>query len=144
MITSPTTQGNNINADDVIFSYENSAELAQFTNARSNMESLTKTGEYSLQMKITKNAPGVIEDLLSNAQLYIVDQEWYENATDEERRNNPAVTGAYRLVDNEGGSTVTLEAVENYWQQDTALRRSRPIRTSRPLCSRASPRVPCV
>ncbi|MEQ2923848.1 ABC transporter substrate-binding protein [Ruthenibacterium lactatiformans] len=115
-------QGNNINADDVIFSYEKSAELAQFTNARSNMESLTKTGEYSLQMKITKNAPGVIEDLLSNAQLYIVDQEWYENATDEERRNNPAVTGAYRLVDNEGGSTVTLEAVENYWQQDTALR----------------------
>ena len=115
-------QGNNINADDVIFSYEKSAELAQFTNARSNMESLTKTGEYSLQMKITKNAPGVIEDLLSNAQLYIVDQDWYENATDAERRNNPAVTGAYRLVSNEGGSTVTLEAVEDYWQQDTSLR----------------------
>ena len=117
------SQGNNINADDVIFSYEMSETLAQATNISSNMASLTKTGDYSLQMKMTKNAPGVIEDLLSNSQLFIVDKDWYESASDDERRNNPAVTGAYKLVEAVAGSSVHLEAVENYWMDEA----SRPM-----------------
>lgn len=115
-------QGHKINADDVIFSYEKSIELGQFVNAESNMESITKTGEYSLQIKLTKSAPGVIEDLLSGNQFYIVDKEWYESASDDERRNNPAVTGAYQVANTVAGSSVTLEAVDNYWQKDVSLR----------------------
>lgn len=115
------SKGNHINADDVIFSYQKSQELGQFLNAGTNMESLTKTGDYTLQMVTKKTSPGVIEDLLSNTQLYIVDKEWYESTSDEEHRSDPAVTGAYKLSELVEGSSVTLEAVENYWM-DEAIR----------------------
>lgn len=118
------SKGNHIDADDVIFSYEMSKSLGQFLNVGTNMESLTKTGDYSLRMVINKTAPGVLEDLLSNTQLYIVDKEWYESASDDERRNDPAVTGAYQVASMVSGSSVVLEAVENYWQTDVSLRPS--------------------
>lgn len=116
------SKGNNIDADDVIFSYEMSQSLGQFLNVGTNMESLTKTGDYSLRMVINKTAPGVLEDLLSNTQLYIVDKDWYESASEEERRSDPAVTGAYRVTSVVSGSSAVLEAVENYWQNDVSLR----------------------
>lgn len=115
------SKGNQIDADDVIFSYDMSQKLGQFLNAGTNMESLTKTGDYTLQMVTKKNSPGVIEDLLSNTQLYIVDQEWYENASEEERRSDPAVTGAYKVKSLVDGSSVVLEAVEDYWM-DPSIR----------------------
>ena len=116
------SKGNHIDADDVIFSYEMSGSLGQFLNVGTNMESLTKTGDHSLRMVINKKAPGVLEDLLSNTQLYIVDKEWYEGASEEERRSDPAVTGAYRVSSVVSGSSAVLEAVENYWQTDVSLR----------------------
>lgn len=112
------SKGNQINADDVIFSYEMSQKLGQFLNAGTNMESIAKTGDYSVRIVTKKSSPGVIEDLMSNTQLYIVDKEWYENASDAERRSDPAVTGAYQLTNLVEGSSVTLEAVENYWMPE--------------------------
>ncbi len=115
------SQGNNINADDVIFSYKMSYEEGNFLRIGSSMKSLDKTGEYSLRMTLNTNAPGVAEDLMSNVQLDIVDQQWYENATEEERRKNPATTGPYRIVSEVAGSSTVIEAVENYWQTDKSL-----------------------
>lgn len=115
------SKGNHIDADDVVFSYEMSESLGQFVNAGTNMESLTKTGDLSLRMVVKNTATGALEDLLSNTQLYIVDKEWYESASEEERRTDPAVTGAYRVASVVSGSSVVLEAVEDYWQKDPAL-----------------------
>lgn len=116
------SKGNHIDAEDVLFSYEMSQELGQFVNAGTNMESLTKTGDYTLRMVTTKSSPGVLEDLLSNTQLYIVDKQWYESASEDERRNDPAVTGAYGVKSVVNGSSAVLEAVDDYWQTDMELR----------------------
>lgn len=115
------SKGNKIDADDIIFSYEKSYELGKFTRIGSSMESLEKTGDYSLRMTLKTSAPGTAEDLMSNPQLDIVDKEWYESATDEERRKDPATTGPYRLVSEVTGSSIVFEAVEDYWQKDESL-----------------------
>lgn len=112
------SKGNNITADDVIFSYQMSYELGKFMRVGSSMESLDKTDDYHLTMKLSTCAPGTIEDLLSNPQLNIVDKEWYEGASDDERRHDPATTGAYRVVSEVAGSSIVLEAVEDYWMKD--------------------------
>ena len=114
-------KGNNIDADDVIFSYQMSYELGKFQRIGTSMESLDKTGDYSLRMKLNTKAPGVAEDLMSNSQLDIVDKEWFESTSEEEHRRDPAVTGAYRLVSEVPGSSLVLEAVEDYWQKDPSL-----------------------
>ncbi|MGI5888949.1 MAG: ABC transporter substrate-binding protein [Oscillospiraceae bacterium] len=109
------SQGNQITADDIVFSYEKSISDAQFVNGGTNMESITKTGDYTLQMVLKNTTPGVIEDLLTHQQLYIVDQGWYESATDEEKMNNPATTGPYKVKSFTSGAGATLEKVDNYW-----------------------------
>ena len=98
-----------------------SYEKGKFLRIGSSMESLDKTGDYTLRMKLKSTSPGTLEDLLSNPQLDIVDKEWYENASDEERRKDPATTGPYRIVSEVTGSSFVFEAVEDYWQKDTSL-----------------------
>ena len=115
------SKGNKIDADDIIFSYQMSYEKGKFLRIGSSMESLDKTGDYTLRMKLKSTSPGTLEDLLSNPQLDIVDKEWYENASDEERRKDPATTGPYRIVSEVTGSSFVFEAVEDYWQKDTSL-----------------------
>lgn len=112
------SKGNNIDADDVIFGYEMSKERAQFLAVGTDAEYIKKTGDYSLQIKTTTKAPGVIESLLSSVQLCIVDKEWYETASDEELQNDPAVTGAYAIKEIVAGSSVTFEAVDDYWMPE--------------------------
>ncbi len=115
------SKGNKIDADDIIFSYDMSYKEGKFQRIGSSMESLEKTGDYTLRMTLKNTSPGTLEDLLSNPQLDIVDQGWYESATDEERRKDPATTGPYRLVSEVTGSSMVFEAVEDYWQKDTSL-----------------------
>lgn len=115
------SKGNTIDADDVIFSYEMSYKEGKFQRIGSSMESLEKTGDYTLRMTLKNNSPGTVEDLLSNPQLDIVNKQWYESATEEERRKDPATTGPYRLVSEVTGSSMVFEAVEDYWQKDTSL-----------------------
>ena len=112
------SKGNPIKADDVIFSYENSISLAQFRNAASDMEPLQKVDDTHLIMKLTNTTPGVIENLLTNQQLYIVSKDWYENASDEEKNSNPATTAGYYVKSFSPGSGAVLAAVEDYWQKD--------------------------
>lgn len=112
------SKGNHITADDILFSFDMSASLGQMVVVPTYVESLTKTGEYSLQLKLNTTMPGILETILSNTQLCIVDQEWYENASDDEKQNDPAATGAYRVASFVPGSSITFEALDEYWQSD--------------------------
>lgn len=114
------SKGNTINADDVIWSYETSRTVAQFVDA-SAIKSLTKIDDVTLEMVLVSDAPGEIESMLSNSNLYIVDQGWYESATEEELRTDAAVTGTYRPTAYVPGSSLTLEALDEYWQTDPEL-----------------------
>lgn len=111
-------QGNQITADDVIWSYEMMYTNSQIAQIGTDMESLEKVNDYELTMKLAKSGVGIIENLLSNYRMTIVDKEWFEGASDEEKTMNPAVTGAYAIKSYVPGSSLVLEAVEGYWMAE--------------------------
>lgn len=109
------SKGNKITAEDVIFSYEMCRTHSQIAQVGTDMESLTANGDYELTMKLKKAGVGTIEVLLSFYRLSIVDKGWYESASDEDKSNDPATTGAYKVQSYVPGSSLVLEAVDNYW-----------------------------
>lgn len=112
------SKGNTIDAEDVIYSLEMSRTLAQQVDISTYVEEITQTGDYSIRMKINTTLPGIIETILGGGQLNIVDKQWYESASDEEKQNDPATTGAYRVVEFIPGSSITMEALDEYWQTE--------------------------
>jgi ABC-type transport system substrate-binding protein len=114
------SQGNSITTDDIIWSAQQSLEVGQNVNLGSFVESFEKIDDYSFYIHMATTAPNAIVDVLSSSQLCIVSQEWYENATDDEK-NSPATTSAYTVKEYVPGSKVVLEANENYWQTDDTL-----------------------
>lgn len=112
------SQGNHITADDVIFSYDMSAKDGEFADMNSIVESITKIDDYNLQIKLKLATAGVIEEVLTQKQIFIADQEWYESTSADERQTNPATTGAYTVKDVAQGSSVTLARNEDPWQKE--------------------------
>ena len=112
------SKGNKITAQDVLWSYEYSFRNQEFLVYGTDVESFTVVDDTHLQLKTTKTIPGVIEKLLCNSAMTIVNQEWYENAPDDEKQNNPATTGRYMVEKNVSGSEIVLVANDDYWQKD--------------------------
>ena len=116
------SKGNDITADDVVFSYEKMYSNGGETRIGTYLDNIEVVDDYHMIFHLKKYGPGVMEFLLGNYTLNICDKEWYESASDEEKYNDPACTGAYQIVDYIAGSGITLEAVEDYWQTDESLR----------------------
>ncbi len=115
------SKGNKITAQDVLWSYEYSFRNQEFLVYGTDVESFTVVDDTHLQLKTTKTIPGVIEKLLCNSAMTIVNQEWYENAPDDEKQNNPATTGRYMVEKNVSGSEIVLVANDDYWQKDETM-----------------------
>ncbi len=109
------SKGNPIKADDIIFSYDQMAQIGEITTISTDMKSLTKVDDTHLQMVLTAAGNGSIEGLLSFYRHTNISQAWYEGAGDDEKQFDPATTGAYKVVEYVAGSKLTLEAVEDYW-----------------------------
>ena len=111
------SKGNPIKAQDVVFSYNTAPRVAPVMAVVDTLlESITDEDELTVVMKLYVHSPGSWERLLSY--MPIVSQSWYESASDEERANDPATTGAYRVLENNHGHSVILEALDNFWQKD--------------------------
>ena len=110
-------QGNPINAEDVVFSYQTAPTISGvYAHVESLLDSITALDEYTVEMKLKALAPGNWESVLSNCP--VISKSWYESASDDDKANDPATTGAYRIKENITGTSVTMEAVEDFWQQD--------------------------
>lgn len=115
------SKGNQITSEDIVYSYEQMLAYGE-TRIGSYLDNIEIEDDYNMIFHLKKYGPGVMEFLLGNYTLGIADKEWYENASDEEKANDPAVTGAYQIVDYVPGSSITMEAIEDYWQTDDAYR----------------------
>lgn len=112
------SEGNPITADDVVFSYEEclaNGSGNQHTALTGNMDSIEKTGDYTVELACNKEAAGAVERMMSR--VYVVSQKAYEESGDC-MRTKPVGTGAY-VVDNwVTGSSLTLAKNDNYWQTE--------------------------
>ena len=112
------SKGNAITSEDVIFSYEKNYEIGADVRIGSYLDHIEAVDDYTMLFHLKKSGPGVMEYLMGNYTLSICDKEWYESASDEEKNNDPAATGAYKIVGYSQGASITLEAVEDYWKTD--------------------------
>ena len=106
------TAGNQITAEDVVFSYETAKQTGASTFANQ-LESATVIDDYTVELVFTDpvvgNWKGVAE------QVWIVDKDAYDA---DAFSTNPQATGPYCVKEFVPGSYLTLKKNENYWQTD--------------------------
>ena len=109
--------GNNITADDVVFSFNECLTNGtgnQHTALTGNLDSIEKTGDYPVEIAVNSEAAGGLEQMMT--QVMIVSQKEYE-ASGDCMRSNPIATGAYKVESWTTGSSLILTKNENYWQK---------------------------
>jgi len=111
------TAGNHLTADDVIFSYNealNNGKGNQHSALTGGMESIEKTGDYSIRFTWKRDSAGEFEDAMSK--VLVVSQKAYEDSGDC-MRTKPVATGPYYVKDWSTGTSLTLAKNEDYWQK---------------------------
>lgn len=112
--------GNEITADDVIFSFTTMAESGVSGKFTRLFDSMEKIDDYNLTLKLKNTALGTAQYVLQFCP--IVDQEAYESMTEGERAQYPIGTGGYKITEYVPGGYCYLERVEDYWQTDESAR----------------------
>ena len=116
------SQGNPIKADDVIWSYEQATTVGEMTEVGGVTKSVEKIDDTHLRFTLTGKGAGKVEVMLGFHRMTICNKAWHEGASDEGRRVNTATAAAYYVKEFVTGSKVVIEAVDNYWQTDEALK----------------------
>lgn len=105
--------GDEMTADDVVFTYDMVIPYPNAQNVNSSMESMTKIDDYTVVLKL-KYSFGPIEFCVGSSQFSIVCKAAYEADPDGFTRN-PVGTGAYKLVSWDSGDKIVLERYDDYW-----------------------------
>jgi len=127
------SKGNAITSEDIVFSYEHLFTDAQETRIGTYLDHIEIVDDYNMVFHLKKYGPGVMEFLAGNYTLTICDKDWFEQASAEEKMNDPAVTGAYKIASYTPGAELVLEAVEDYWQADENMRCSADVQNVRTI-----------
>ena len=112
------TAGNNITADDVVFSFNECLENGkgnQHTALTGSLVSIEKTGDYTVKLVCNSEAAGEVENMLT--QVMIVSEKAYKDSGDF-MRTMPVPTGPYKVESWVTGSSLTLVKNEDYWQKE--------------------------
>ena len=111
------TNGNQITADDVIFSFD--AGMQTYKRYLKYIESIEKVDEFTLRIVVNSDDVGTFDHIL--CQCWIIDQASYESSGDG-MAAEPIGTGPYKMISYVEGSKLIMEAKDDYWQTDESLR----------------------
>lgn len=111
------SQGNNITAEDIAYSYQYAKDCGTVTKMYY-VDSVEVTGDYSVRLKTSSNSLGVWEYALTN--VYIVSKAAHE-ASGDSFATSACGTGPYDLGEYVASSTLELIKKDNYWQTDAQL-----------------------
>lgn len=101
--------GNPITADDIVFDYEKQIAAATQTDT-AYIETVTKTGDYTLEIKLKEPKKSTMVKLLTH--VNVVSKAAYEA----DPETTPG-TSQYKLVSFTNGSEYVYEKTDNYWQK---------------------------
>ena len=104
--------GNEINADDILWFMNKSKEMA-LKPIWGKMESVEKTGDQSIRVKLTKNIVGTMEAILTDT--YVISQKAFE-ASKDEFGTSIISTSPYEVTEFVANSILRLKLRDNYWQ----------------------------
>lgn len=108
------TDGNPITASDVVWCYEQAIAAGII----SKVDTITATGDYTLELKLTSNALGYFNTVMQG--VNIVSQQAYEASADG-FATAPIGTTQYAITDYVPGAYVTFTKTNDYWQTDESL-----------------------
>jgi len=107
---------NHMTADDVVFCYQWMKESGTVSKM-GNMDSIKKTGDYSIELHLVKNTVGALEDMLEKN---LVTKAAYDAAGGDMTKVTIG-TGPYTCKELVSGSSITLVKRDNYWKTDASL-----------------------
>lgn len=119
------SDGNKLTADDVVFSLErhtdesNPSELAWMFDS---VDTITKTGDYEVTVKLSKPDPMWQDSLATSAGL-VIEKSYFEQHKDNFGTVDGGIIGSgpYVISQWSPGQQIELTANDNYWNKDTTL-----------------------
>lgn len=112
------SNGNQITASDIVFSYEQCFATGQLAWGIKYLDRFEIVNDFELDMYLNQESAVALDMVLKTC--HIVDEDSY-NASPDGMATTPVGTGPYVLESYVPGSEVVLTAREDYWQQDEAL-----------------------
>ncbi|MBO5544243.1 MAG: ABC transporter substrate-binding protein [Oscillospiraceae bacterium] len=114
------TNGEELKASDVVFTYTRNADSPKVASYFRDVESVTATGDYEVEIKLTQPSAPFLTGLTfaSNA---IVNEKAITEAGDN-AGTQPVGTGPYKLQSWNKGVKLTLERNEEYWGEKPVFR----------------------
>lgn len=109
--------GNHITADDIVWNIEESKARA-LKPCFSKVESVTKTGDYTFEIKMTGNIVGAFEAVMSD--VFVVSRAAFE-ASPNEFADNVVSTSPYLMTEFVPSNSVSFEKRADYWQDEELL-----------------------
>lgn len=109
-------EGNNITADDVVFSFEQYDK-----NWATTMASIKATGDYTVELKLNTTAEGAFEYLV--CKVPIASETAYDNSADQFATTSCGTT-QYAVAggdDYVSGTKIVARKTDSYWQTDSSL-----------------------
>lgn len=106
------SKGNNITADDIVFSYKTliaSGKAAKFDS----FSDIKKVDDYTVEFTWTKPIDSVGELEWPLCRCFIVSQKAYEEGG---MSSSPVGTGPYAVKEYDPGAKIVMEANDSYWQ----------------------------
>ncbi len=109
--------GNAITAADIVWFIEESKAQA-LKPVFGKVESVTQTGDYSFQVKMTQNIVGTFETLLKHT--FVISKAAYE-ASEDGFATSIVSTSPYQVTEFVASSSLTFELRDDYWQDVSNL-----------------------
>ncbi len=109
--------GNHITADDIVWFLEETIKAALKPDF-SKIESVTKTGDYTFQVKLSSNMVGLFDSLMKHT--FVISKAAYE-ASKDGFATECVTTSAYKVTGFEASSYITFEKRDDYWQDESLV-----------------------
>lgn len=113
--------GTPFDAGDVVYSFETRADGGSNATYLSSMESVEATGDHEVTFHFSQPDGTFLDAVSARQTFFIVSEEAYGNASEEERQTTTTGTGAFQVTEWEQGVSITMEKNENYWGEEPYL-----------------------
>ncbi|MCI1018964.1 ABC transporter substrate-binding protein [Microbacterium sp. C5A9] len=115
------SDGSPFDAGDVVYSFETRADGGSNATYLSSMESVEATGDHEVTFRFSQPDGTFLDAVSARQTFFIVSEEGYGTATEEERQTTTAGTGAYQVTEWNQGVSITMEKNEDYWGDEPSL-----------------------
>ncbi|WP_334152200.1 ABC transporter substrate-binding protein [Microbacterium sp.] len=107
--------GSPFDASDVVYSFETRKDGGTNATYLVNMESVEATGDHEVTFHFSQPDGTFLDAVSARQTFFIVSEEGYGAASEEERQTQTFGTGAFQVTEWSQGVSVTLDKNDNYW-----------------------------